>query len=63
MLATVERDASRAPLLRCERDFMDSALEWLSYLGDELEAVRKTFVAWLKGKAAGHGTMKAWQGR
>jgi hypothetical protein len=53
----------RAPLIRAERDFMDFTLGWFAYLGDESEAVRKTFVAWLRGKAAGHGALKVWQAK
>ena len=46
-------DASRAPLLRVERDFVDATLGWFSYLADESEAARKTFAAWLACKAKG----------
>ena len=56
-------DASRAPLLRAERDFMNATLEWFSYLADESEGVRKTFAAWLRCKAKGHGAMKVWQAK
>ena len=55
-----KRDVSREPLLRDETVFMDSALEWLSFLSAESEGTRRTFVAWLRGKAAGHGAMKKW---
>jgi hypothetical protein len=56
-------DVSRAPLLRAERDFTDSTLEWFRYLADESEQTRKTFAAWLGGKAQGYGALKKWQAK
>jgi hypothetical protein len=54
-------DASRAPLVRAERDFMNSTLEWFACLAAESDDVRKTFAAWLRCKAKGHGALKVWQ--
>src|SRR5271169_4340698 len=46
-------DVSRAQLLRCERDFMNDVLAWFTYIADESEQTRRTFAAWLRGKASG----------
>jgi hypothetical protein len=54
-------DVSRAPLLRAERDFADSVLEWFRHLADESAQTRRVFAAWLRGKATGHGALKVWQ--
>jgi hypothetical protein len=56
-------DASRAPLVRAERDFADDVLAWFAFLADESEQTRRTFVAWLRSKATGHGAMKVWQAK
>ena len=56
-------DASRAPLLRAEREFADDVLAWFAYLADESEQTRRTFAVWLRSKAAGYGAMKVWQAK
>jgi hypothetical protein len=62
-IAEMDGAEPRAPIVRAERDFMDGVLGWFRYLHDESEGTRKVFVAWLKGKAAGHGGMKHWQAK
>jgi hypothetical protein len=62
-IAEMQGEQPRAPLVRAERDFADSTLEWFRYLADESEQTRKTFAAWLCGKATGHGALKRWQAK
>ena len=49
------------PLLRHERQFMDTVLSWFAYLADEKDATRRTFAAWLRCKAVRGIRMRTWQ--